>query len=152
MVVGTLVIAGVSYLVVSSQTDPRDALLALARADIGKDLRAEVWAEVNPALSSRPWCGAWVLSKLRAMGLTEAEWKNGIGFVGPLGLRPTKTPKPGDIAYKDQPKQHYALVETPAGKDGPLITLDGNASGGVVRRVQHINTSGIIYYPIDSLL
>ena len=66
--------------------DNREVVLRLAVADIGLALGDAVWAEVNPALRGKAWCGAWVLSKLRQAGLTNATWTMGSGFVAKLRL------------------------------------------------------------------
>lgn len=127
--------------------DNREVVLRLAVADIGLALGDAVWAEVNPALRGKAWCGAWVLSKLRQAGLTNATWTMGSGFVAKLRLPLTTKPQPADIAYWDQPRQHFALVESL----DPLVTLDGNSTGGVVRRKTHLSGHVPLFYSIAKL-
>lgn len=169
-VVGSIIVQGKTYLLIEqdvasapvapnpepANNDARRArLLENAAADIGKSFMASgkvggaIWQELGlAAMAGKAWCGAWVLKKLREEKLTSATWKIGLGFVSALGLPIVKTPKPADIAYKDQPNQHYAFVKTLQ----PFVTLDGNSNGGVVRETLHPSTTGWTFYSIDKLL
>jgi len=148
LLVGTA-LAGAAAVVLSTGQHPgRVSVLRYASADVGLALSRESWSAVNPTLQGKPWCGAWALWKLQQAGLTDVGWVSGIGFVGPLGLRGTLSPQPGDIAYWDQPMQHYAIVESV----NPLVTLDGNSTGGVVRRKTHTSQLAPLFYSIGKLL
>lgn len=162
-IVGTIVLGGLTFWLVrpdsslleSDEPAPgpilhpkRASLLARARQDIGKDVSNEVWQDVNPAMrGARAWCQAWFLHQLRLQGLTAAKWRIGGPFPVPLPI--TENPKPGDMAYWDQPRQHGAMVESV----DPLVTIDGAQAGNVVARVYHrAGSKTPIYYSIDPLL
>lgn len=171
-VVGSIIVQGKTYLLIEQDVsaapaapspepkpisnDARRArLLENASRDIGNSFMAlgkaggAIWQELGlTAMAGKAWCGAWVLKKLREEKLTTATWKIGLGFVAGLKLPITKTPKPADIAYKDQPNQHYAFVKT----FKPFVTLDGNSTGGVVKENEHASTAGWTFYSIDKLL
>lgn len=93
----------------------------------------EYWAAVlrQPFAGPYPkaWCGAFALWALHQAGLgLDLRWRfesttdKRSGFL--YALAKTKAPKPGDIAYLDQPWQHHAIVSA---VDGDTVhTIDGN--------------------------
>lgn len=89
-----------------------------------------IWDSVidGPAsgMYDKAWCGAFALSCLRDAQVTRAFWVPGIGFCERYCTH-TNTPRPGDIAYFDQPYQHHAVV-TYVDSDN-FDTIDGNQPG-----------------------
>src|SRR5512144_3380 len=68
--------------------------------EIWRDVLPPEWtdAQVRQYSATREWCGGFALHCLRLAGVTGARWQDGIGFIGPLKLHPTTTPKLGDVA------------------------------------------------------
>jgi len=105
----------------------------------------------------RHWCGAFALWCLhQALG---CKWiwdvygcygAKSSGFLHHLPR--TEDPRVGDIAYKDKPYQHHAVV---AALDGDwVITQDGNqgSAPGVCLATRHRKTSWTAFYSIEGLL
>ena len=136
----------------------RARVVALMADEIGPGDTDAYWRAVGigPPYPKRNtptghWCGAMALWAIKGafaeFGYTlPVNWKIGLGFceVGPMRLPRTKAPKPGDVAYSDQPFQHHAVVEKLEG--GVLTTIDGNQPD--VRRKTRKEPAGIVYYSI----
>lgn len=135
----------------SQVTDTRARIIEVASAEIGPGRRADYWREVlgyDPGVT-KAWCGAFCLWALHQVGLArEHKWGiDGSGMVGPLKLRPTRTPSRGDIGYLDQPWQHHFLFDYEY--DGKVHSVDGNQPD-VRQRVRP--RQGITFYSISPLL
>lgn len=99
----------------------RNAVVAMARTQLGATSAEPYWAEVLGYAPSQslPWCGAFALWALRrALGI-DWRWVPGRGFIyvdneGLPLARPrlpiVSRPQAGDVAYYDQPYQHHAIV------------------------------------------
>lgn len=135
-------------------SDPRKKVVSIARGEIGPQNPDKYWAEVQPALMGNPtgiaWCGGNALWVLHKAGLTDIMWEIGKGFAA-KHLPTTRDPKPGDIAYFDQPFQHHAIVEKVEGDS--LYTIDGNQSPGeqVLPKIRKKN-SATAFYSIQPLI
>jgi hypothetical protein len=104
----------------------------------------------------------FVLWALRAAGLTTRHWVAGIGFVftDANGHRTSKPwlrqidtaagelPAMGDVAYYDQPYQHYALVEE---VDGDRVHVIAGNTPNVSRSAPALSKA-TAYFSIASLL
>ena len=85
------------------------------------------------------WCGIFVWWSYKKAGIPIPNWKLGVSIMGWVTPRKSgELPRKGDIAYRDQPFQHFAMVtgvespESAAGKDFKSIlvaTINGNTSG-----------------------
>lgn len=119
--------------------------------EIWRDVCDPAWsdAQVRQYAATREWCGGFALHALRLGGATKAHWKDGIGFIGPLALNVTSTPKPGDIAIKAHPFQHHMVVES---YNGPGDWWDFAGNTPHADRHHHTSTDGITFYSIDKLL
>lgn len=106
-------------------------------------------AQVRQAAGKLEWCGAFALHCLRLAKVTDAHWKLGVGFIGPLRLRPVPWPKPGDIAVKEHPFAHHMVVEY-HNHELDWGDLAGNTPGAA--RHRHVGTTGITFYSIETLL
>ena len=103
------------------------------------------------------WCGVFVLWVLRMVGLTTRKWVSGRGFIY-IDAQGHSTAKPwlpivampaiGDIAYFDQPYQHYALVEE---VEGARVHLIAGNTPNVSRSVVPL-AKATAYYSIAPLL
>lgn len=79
------------------------------------------------------WCGLFALWAIRTslgpLGVDAGTWKMGSG-VDRAFFTTTTAPQKGDIAYRDQPFQHHAIViDVHPGDDGHAVveTIDGNS-------------------------
>jgi hypothetical protein len=102
----------------------RQAVVSYARTQLDITDPSPYWLKVYGSvpkpLKKYAWCGVFVLWVLHVVGLTKRRWVSGLGFlyVDDQGhgnetpwLPITQHPEPGDVAYFDQPYQHYALVD-----------------------------------------
>ncbi len=129
--------------------DYRAELLEWAKGEVGPGRRADYWRTVfgsdpGPKLS---WCGVFCLAGLHHVGLTDAKWKLGQGFIYPLGLQRTTTPARGDIGYIDQPFQHQFLFDYEY--DGWIHSVDGNQPDVRERKRRK---AGIVFFSIQPLI
>lgn len=160
---------------------PRQLVVIAAASRLGDPVSDEFWAGTPGPPFPRHWCGAFALWALREAGVTQASWIVEKGFLYPLRLRQTSSPKPGDIAYFHK-YQHHAVVESVASgllkhnrKDGDravgelgsqggssrrpggaaVVTIDGNSGsepgGRVVRHLRKLNEV-TAFFSIESLL
>lgn len=146
--------------------DKRRAIVARARTEVGSQRaggervyqywrevlpRAQTNAQVRQYAKTKAWCGGFALWCLRAEGIALAfDWLDGRGFVGPAGLRTTRTPEPGDIGYLHVPWQHYCVVELYEPAAQRLVSIDGNQPD--CRRYDRKAPAGMVYYSIAPLL
>jgi hypothetical protein len=144
----------------------RAAIVALARGEIGPQVKGsarvtEYWRGVLPAAWSEQqiryaskhseWCGVFALWCLNEVLGTREVWHvldGQVGFVNPLGLPFTRTPKPGDIAIRPVPFWHHAIVSAYDGVN--LSTVDGNQPD--CRAYTRPIPRGYEFYSIDPLL
>ena len=96
------------------------------------------------------WCQVFCLFCLRHVGLTDAHWVFGRGFVYPLGLKPTDDPQPGDLGYFHNPYQHMDIVVELNKESGMLTTVDGNQPD--CRLKTRKLPKGAQFFSIDKLL
>lgn len=147
--------------------DIRDQIVRIAAESEGSRDPYQFWCTVLPTIAEAraatdaklSWCGAFCLSVLKQSGLAkDAYWKFGKGFIGPLGLKQTAHPLPGDIVYIDAPYQHHAIFVEQV---GDIVTsVDGNQGPHNGGYPDHINVrinrrpvNGITaIYSIEALL
>jgi hypothetical protein len=132
-----------------SMKDYRAELLEWAKGEVGPGRRADYWRAVfpNDPGPQLAWCGVFCLAGLHHVGLTNAHWKLGVGFVGPLKLPQTRTPSRGDIGYLHSPYQHHFLFDYEY--DGKVHSVDGNQPD-VREKVRP--KQGIVFYSIQPLI
>lgn len=117
------------------------------------------WAVAAPGvrlsaaeLKEKSWCGGFALCAVKSAGFGHRTvWDFfGKGMAASIYPAPKGTEAPGDIAYFDQPNQHYALIEALDAETYWLI--NGNSTGnGVVRNaVKRSSVSHV--YSIDRML
>lgn len=129
--------------------DYRAELLEWAKGEVGPGRRADYWRTVygsdpGPKLS---WCGVFCLAGLHHVGLTDAKWILGQGFIYPLKLPQTRTPSRGDICYLHSPFQHQFLFDYEY--DGKIHSVDGNQPD--VREKKR-RPDGLVFYSIQPLI
>ena len=151
---GLAVIGGVITGILNKKT-PRELIVQAAKSQLGKQDPNKYWADVQPQLvnSNKAWCGGFALWALhKAEVAKNVIWQIGKGFTAINGLQPTRSPKPGDIVYIDQPFQHHAIVETFDPVTGALTTIDGNQAGGTVKIVPRNIKNVTAVYSIEPFL
>jgi hypothetical protein len=81
----------------------------------------------------RYWCGYFVLAMILSGSSAAAGtlWTPGRGFLYKRSARTTRAPNVGDVAYKQEPYQHYGLIYD-VRENGTVHRIDGNTSGGKV--------------------
>lgn len=100
-------------------------------------------------IAQKSWCGGFCLCAVKEAGFgARTRWDFfGKGFGSAIFV--TSSPEPGDIAYFDQPNQHYALIE--AVSDDMLWLINGNSRGkGIARNV--VKRSSASCYSIERML
>lgn len=88
-----------------------------------------------PGPFPKHWCGAFGLWCLHQAGAAlKVRWVIGVGFLlKACRARPSRERTlPGDIAYRNAPYQHHAVVVAVDGET--VVTVDGNSTGGAVVR------------------
>jgi hypothetical protein len=144
--------------------DLRRRIVSVATSEVGPQQKGspevcEYWRRVlDPSMpdsvvknfaKAASWCGGFYLWCLHEAGVTrDLYWKVGLGFVATAHLPRTDDPKPGDLAYFDQPFQHHAVVSSLI--DGTLTTIDGNAPD--VRIKSRPMPKNAVFYSIETLL
>ncbi len=132
--------------------DKRARVVAIAKRELGNGDASKYWSVVYPGKfvsSAISWCGGFALWALRMAGLTTANWIMGDGFISPLMLPVTNSPKPGDIAYFTK-NQHQAIVEKVEGNN--IYLVNGNGDGGKVSPSVVNRSSVAAFYSIEPLL
>jgi hypothetical protein len=99
------------------------------------------------------WCGAFALWVLNTVLQTGWLWGFGTRTSGFCWrLRRTSHPQLGDVAYRERPYQHHALVTSI--DDRQLVTVDGNS--GFPPTVRHgghlLGMPGWAYFSIDRMI
>lgn len=126
------------------------------------------WADVLPATWKGPypkqWCGAFALWCLRTALGCGLQWDVAMKKDDPSGflhhLRQLKRgtcPDLGDIAYKDAPYQHHAVVVAAGTDDGGtpfVITMDGNSGDPPGEVLEHWNPQShwTCFFSIEDLV
>ena len=132
----------------------RDDIVAAARAEVGAGDIPKYWKSCGiVAPFPKYWCGGFALWAIHQAGVAlDVKWKLALGFCEVQGLRRTKTPEPGDVAYTDAPWQHHAIVESFV--DGMVSTIDGNQGPPqpVKRKAPRPVPPGMVFYSIDKFL
>ena len=136
-------------------SNPRQKIIDAARSQLGPQNPDKYWQDTQPALVGYPdkiaWCGGFALWALHQAGIAkDIGWKIGKGFTEINHLPRTSNPKPGDIAYFDQPYQHHAIVVSNI--DGVLKTIDGNQPGNTVAERTRPTSSATAFYSIEPFL
>lgn len=148
----------------------RNAIVAWCEARVGElDPVTAVWPTVCPAFATAAsrhaiaWCGGFALLAWRSClpACSAWVWRQGVGFVGPYGVRTVSLPEPGDIRvskYGDDGRAvlwHHAVVVRVLG-DGRVETVDGNTMPypreGVTRRRVPVHAPGVTYYSAAAYL
>lgn len=137
------------------EENPRQKIIDAARSQLGPQNPDKYWGLVQPALMGQPhkiaWCGGFALWAIRQAGIAnDVMWKIGKGFTEVNHLPRTTEPKPGDIAYFDQPYQHHAIVV--AVDSDKLHTIDGNQVGNTVAERTRPFDSATAFYSIEPLI
>jgi hypothetical protein len=101
---------------------------------------------VAQGTSRLSWCGLFATWAYQQAGAA-INWVLGKGIA--YQLPRTSDPKPGDLAYIDQPFQHHAIVESVDGNE--VTTIDGNSTGGLVVRNTRPRSAFTAFYNIDSI-
>lgn len=132
----------------------RQSVVEIATSLVGSDYHCCESAAPGYDLSVVSWCQIFWLHCLREAGLTTKTWSDlaSSGWVGGW-LPTTRDPKPGDLAYINQPKQHGAVVQRVEGyRIYRIYTVDGNSTGRVVRLRDRDRHEFDAFYSISSLL
>jgi hypothetical protein len=133
----------------------REAFLEAARAELGNDdpTRYFHWAVLSTVTGHLDWCGVFALAMLKQVELAPADWWWSFGKDGKWGflyrLERTEDPRPGDLYYMDQPKQHHGIVEEVF--ENAIATIDGNSTGGAVCRNRRTLAEVSAFYSIEEL-
>lgn len=141
----------------------RDRIVEIAEAEIGAQAKGservyQYWRDVLPPewsdaqvrlyAKSKEWCGGFALWCLRAAGIAQdVHWKDGVGFIGPARLKPTRTPSRGDIGVKHHPFAHHWVFKYEY--DGWLHGIGGNTPGV---KEQRFRKDEVTVYSIGPLL
>lgn len=152
---GAAAVGGVLTAVLNSNKTPREKIVEIAETQLGVQDPNKYWADVQPKLidSTKAWCGGFALWAIHQAGIAKnIMWQIGKGFTAINGLPITKNPKPGDIAYIDQPFQHHAIVKSFNPVTGELITVDGNQAGNTVKIVPRNIKNVTAIYSIEPFL
>jgi hypothetical protein len=132
-------------------TDLRQRIVRAAEGELGPGDPPKYWRSCKVAGPPFPkhWCGGFALWAIhQAEVALDVAWKIGLGFCEVQRLPRTTKPKPGDVAYKDKPFQHHAVVER---ADGDTVTtIDGNQPH-CARRQKKLS-AWTCFYSIEPLL
>ncbi len=144
-------------------TDYRAELLEWAKVEIGPQAKGSrkvesYWraclpanvsdAQVKQFAAKAEWCGAFCLAGLKAVGLAKnVFWVVGKGFLGPAGLKQTRTPSRGDVGYLHSPFQHHLLFDYEY--DGKVYSVDGNQPDV---REKARPRGGMVFYSIQPFI
>jgi len=132
----------------------RRKLVSLIRGEMESPDPPKYWDSVLADSDPAPahWCGALILWALRALGLTDAHWVRGKGFIYPVGLPPITAAevKIGDVAYFAK-NQHQAMVSAVLG-NGRYSVLNGNAAGGAITETETTSEKVTAFYSIGKLV
>lgn len=129
----------------------RKRVITIASTQVGQDDPSEYWLDVLGYVPPKKinWCGAFVLWTLRIVFALNWKWVPGLGFIyvdndgkrlSVPRLPSLSVPAVGDIAYYDNPFQHYGLVESVELAQPPL--------GSTVHLIAG-NTPDVSKYPED---
>jgi hypothetical protein len=136
----------------------RAKVVAIAESYVGPQDPDRFWSRVCPKLCGNPhlvsWGGGFALSCLHEAGITDKPWTRGKGFLlTPPKLPRTNQPKPGDIAYFDDPVPHHAIVREVT--EEMLFTVEGNhgrSDDEVVELCARPRKSSDVYFSIGLLI
>lgn len=113
-----------------SPAEKRQAIVSIARYELGKRDGAKYWASVLAPDQEKPphtWCGAFLLWVLRSAGVTD--WTYDPAGAWFFRLPATSDPRPGDIVFFED-RRHVAMVDSVDGNS--LRLIDGAGTGGAV--------------------
>lgn len=129
----------------------RTRVVRTALAELGANSWEKYTDGITAAHPGRrvAWCGIFALWVLHQCALArDWQWVYGKGFLSRLPR--TRSPKPGDMVYFDQPFQHHAILVSLNG--GMVHTVDGNQAGDCVaertRPIEEVSA----FFSIDPLL
>lgn len=136
---------------VPSLYSPRERLLRLARAELGKSDGYPYWevALGHPRATPSDWCGAFVLWAIKKAFGVPWLWEDQKGFL--YRLPRTLHPKPGDLGYADNGYNHQGIIES-VNTDGTITSIDGNSWFGQVRRNVRPASFWTAFYDIEPLI
>lgn len=138
----------------------RDLVTLTAGLEVGETDPAKYWRDAYGSVPSSKysWCGVFALWVLRRALNVTWRWIAGVGFIyaDDSGKRTdvprlpvVSVPEPGDVAYYDQPYQHYAIVER-VNNDGTATLIAGNTPN--VSRYEEPLSKATAYYSIAPLV
>lgn len=131
--------------------DLRQRIVRAAEGELGPGDPPKYWRSCRVAGPPFPkhWCGGFALWAIHQADVAlDVAWKIGLGFCEVQRLPRTTQPKPGDVAYKDKPFQHHAVVASVSGDT--VTTIDGNQPH-VARRTKNL-PEWTCFYSIEPLL
>lgn len=132
-------------------TDLRQRIVRAAEGELGPGDPPKYWRSCKVAGPPFPkhWCGGFALWAIHQADVAlDVAWKIGLGFCEVQRLPRTTQPKPGDVAYKDKPFQHHAVVASVSGDT--VTTIDGNQPH-CARRQKKLS-AWTCFYSIEPLL
>ncbi len=141
----------------------RDRVIEIAEVEIGPQAKGsqrvfEYWRDTLPATwtdaqvrlyaKTKEWCGGFTLFCLHSAGVAkDVFWKDGIGYLGPAKLKPTRTPSLGDIGVKPIPFAHHWVFKHEY--DGWFYGIGGNTPGV---KEQRFRKDEVSVYSIQPLI
>lgn len=144
--IGIAATVGVVFSLVRETSRERIVRIAGVWVGSGED-RAFYRSACLPDSYTGEWCGIFALFVLHTAKVAlDVCWEVGKGFLYHLPL--TDNPQPGDIAYKDAPWQHHAIVESYDAATNTFVGIDGNGPGGLVTRAER-SAIGYVFYSIQ---
>lgn len=148
-IAGSIAVAASGLAVYAVQNQPRARVVRAARAEIGRcDAARYASASGGRMPAGTSWCGIFALWSLRKAGVTDWDWEWNVGFTS--RLQRTTHPQPGDIAYRQYPFQHQAIVERVYG--GRVVTINGNSDNGCVVRKDDPLSAWTAFFSIDPMI
>jgi len=149
LIAGAVAVAASGLAVYAVQNQPRARVVRAARAEIGRcDAARYASASGGRMPAGTSWCGIFALWSLRKARVTDWDWEWNVGFTS--RLQRTTNPQPGDIAYRQYPFQHQAIVERVYG--GRVVTINGNSDNGCVVRKDDPLSAWTAFFSIDPMI
>lgn len=148
-IAGAVAVAASGLAVAIVQNQPRARVVRAARSEIGRcDPTRYASASGDKMPAGTSWCGIFALWSLRKAGVTDWDWEWNVGFTS--RLQRTSNPQPGDIAYRQYPFQHQAIVESVS--NGYVVTINGNSDNGCVVRKREPISSWTAFFSIEPMI
>jgi hypothetical protein len=134
--------------------NPRGVIASTAEGQVGERRASVYWPYVLPGNWVGPypehWCGAFALWVLNTALETGWLWKVGRGFL--FRLQPAQLPLCGDIAYRNKPLQHHAVITSVYNEW--VTTVDGNSGfPAMIRKSGHkLGWHGWAYFSVARMI